>query len=158
MTSVPFTADMSEIPEPRLSPNAHFLIGEIQSGESEKGRLGGGMAASLASHIGVVLFVIFMIARMPPPSPTTAPPERMPADIIWLNSPGPGGGGGGGGNRNPDPPKKAELPGKEKITVPVAKPPSITPEPPKPETPKPVAQLNIPAVTSRAAFRKWPGR
>ena len=61
-----------------LSPNAHFLIGEIQSGESEKGRLGGGMAASLAWHIGAVLFVIFMIARMPPPEATTAPPERMP--------------------------------------------------------------------------------
>ena len=67
MTSVPFTADMSEIPEPRFSPNAHFLIGEIQSGESEKKRLGGGMAASLVWHIGAVLFVIFMIARMPPP-------------------------------------------------------------------------------------------
>ena len=117
------------------------------------------MAASLASHVGVLLLFIFVIARMPPPSPTTAPAERMPTDVIWLNSPGPGGGGGGGGNRNPDPPKKAELPGKEKITVPVAKPPSMTPEPPKPEPPKPTAQLNIPAVTTlEPAFRRWPGR
>ena len=157
MTSVPFTADMSEIPEPRFSPNAHFLIGEIQSGESEKGRLGGGMAASLAWHIGAVLFVVFMIARMPPPGPTTAPPEQLPTDIVWLNSPGPGGGGGGGGNRNPEPPKKAELPGKEKITVPVAKPPSVTPEPPKPEAPKPQAQLNIPAVAMSSGIQEMAG-
>ena len=157
MTSVPLTADMSEIPEPRFSPNAHFLIGEIQSGESEKGRLGGSMAASLAWHIGATLFVVFMITRMPPPEATTAPPERMPADIIWLNSPGPGGGGGGGGNRNPEPPKKAELPGKEKITVPVAKPPAVTPEPPKPETPKPQAQLNIPAVAMSSGIQEMAG-
>ena len=76
---------MSEIPERRYSPNAHFLIGEIQSGESEKGRLGGGMAASLVWHIGAVLFVVFMITRMPPPAPTSAPPERMPEDVIWLS-------------------------------------------------------------------------
>jgi periplasmic protein TonB len=157
MTSVPFTANMPEIPEPRHSPNAHFLIGEIQSGESEKGRLGGSMAASLAWHAGLALFFLFVIARMPPPSPTTAPPERMPADVIWLNSPGPGGGGGGGGNKNPDPPKKAELPGKEKITVPVAKPPAVTPEPPKPEPPKPTAQLNIPAVNTAAGIQEMAG-
>ena len=89
MTSVPLTADMSEIPEPRFSPNAHFLIGEVQSGESEKGRLGGSMVASLAWHIGATLFVVFMISRMPPPEPTTAPPERLPSEIVWLNSPGP---------------------------------------------------------------------
>jgi protein TonB len=148
---------MSEIPEPRHSPNAHFLIGEVQSVAAEKGRLGGGMAASLASHIGALLLIIFVIARMPAPAPTSAPPERLPSEIIWLNSPGPGGGGGGGGNKNPDPPKKAELPGKEKITVPVAKPPAVTPEPPKPETPKPQAQLNIPAVAMSSGIQEMAG-
>ena len=81
----------------------------------------------------------------------------MPTDIVWLNSPGPGGGGGGGGNKSPDPPKKAELPGKEKITVPVAKPPTLTPEPPKKEEPKPAPQLNIPAVTTSAGVQEMPG-
>ena len=157
MTTVPFIAVMSEIPEPRHSPNAHFLIGEVQSVEAEKGRLGGSMAASLATHISAVLLIIFVIARMPPPAPTTAPPDRMPADVIWLNSPGPGGGGGGGGNKNPDPPKRAELPGKEKITVPVTKPPALTPEPPKPEPPKPTAQLNIPAVNTQAGIQEMAG-
>src|SRR5919107_253741 len=116
MTTVPLTADMSEIPEPRPSPNAHFLVGDVPTGATEKGRLGGSMAVSLLTHIGSVLFFIFVIARMPPREQVAAPPEQLPSDIVWLKSPGPGGGGGGGGNNSPAPPKKAELPGKEKVT------------------------------------------
>src|SRR5687768_8152885 len=107
MTTVPLTADMSEIPEPRPSPNAHFLVGDVPGSVSEKGRLGGSLVASLVTHIGAVLLFFFVIANMPPPNETAAPPERLPSDIIWVNSPGPGGGGGGGGNKSPEPPKKA---------------------------------------------------
>ena len=46
--------------------------------------------------------------------------EEPNSNIIWLSQPGPGGGGGGGGNQMKEPPRKAELPGKDKITVPVA--------------------------------------
>jgi TonB family protein len=147
---------MSEIPEPRPSPNAHFLVGDVPAGASEKGRLGGSFVVSLVTHIGALLFFIFVVARMPPANEVAAPPEQLPNDIIWLNAPGPGGGGGGGGNKSPDPPKKAELPGKEKITVPVAKPPSLAPEPPK-EVPKPETPLNIPAVTTSAGVVELPG-
>jgi TonB family protein len=63
----------------------------------------------------------------------------IPPDVVWLDKPGPGGGGGGGGTKTPDPPKKAEI-------VP-PKAPKV--EPPKPEiTPKPIPQMNIPAVTA----------
>jgi TonB family protein len=82
---------------------------------------------------------------------------RMPSDIVWINSPGPGGGGGGGGNKSPEPPRKVELPGREKITVPVAKAPKLAPEPPKPEEPKPEPRLNIPAVTMSAGVQEMPG-
>jgi periplasmic protein TonB len=157
MTSVPLTADnMSEVPEPRANPNAHFLAGDVPHGASDNARLGGSLAVSLLSHVGGVLLFLFVLANMPEPTPSEAPPEVMPSDIVWINSPGPGGGGGGGGNKSPDPPKKAELPGKEKITVPVAKPPSIAPEPPK-DVPKPPAQLNIPAVTMSAGVQEMPG-
>ena len=54
-------------------------------------------------------------------------PENPSKDIIWLSEPGPGGGGGGGGNKMKEPPRKAELPGKDKITVPVEKPPKLEP-------------------------------
>ena len=52
-------------------------------------------------------------------------PEQPNTNIIWLSQPGPGGGGGGGGNQMKEPPRQAELPGKDKITVPVSKPPKI---------------------------------
>ena len=146
---------MSELPEPR-SPNAHFLAGDLSAGASEKSHLGGSMAVSMVTHVGLLLLAIFAITQVPPAT-LTGPPDRLPTDIIWLNSPGPGGGGGGGGNRSLEPPKKAELPGREQITVPVAKPPVVSAEPPKPEAPKPEAQLNIPAVATAAGVQEMPG-
>ena len=79
--------------------------------------------------------------------------------IVWLTQEGPGGGGGGGGNKMPDPPKAAELPGKEKITVPAAPPPVPVLEPkiePKVEPPV-IEPVNIPAVTLAAANDSLPG-
>ena len=79
-------------------------------------------------------------------------PDRLADDIIWLSQPGPGG-GGGGGNKMPDPPKKAELKGEQKISVPT--PPEPKAEPPKEEPPP--EQLNIPAQTLAAAPVNSPG-
>jgi periplasmic protein TonB len=157
MTSVPLTVEhMSDIPEPRANPNAQFLAGDVPHGAAEKGRLGGSFVASAASHIGGFFLILFIITHMPPAPPSSAPPDRLPNEIVWLNAPGPGGGGGGGGNKSPEPPKKAELPGKEKITVPAAKPPTLTPDPPK-DVPKPETKLNIPAVTMSAGVQEMPG-
>jgi periplasmic protein TonB len=83
-------------------------------------------------------------------------PESPNEHIVWLSEPGPGGGGGGGGNKMKEPPRVAELPGKEKITVPVEKPPAPTPKPPEKE-PELVAQLNIPAVTLGSSVESLPG-
>jgi TonB family protein len=83
-------------------------------------------------------------------------PDNPNEHIVWLAEPGPGGGGGGGGNKMKDPPRVAELPGKEKITVPVEKPPAPIPKPPQKE-PELVAQLNIPAVTLGASVESLPG-
>ena len=71
-------------------------------------------------------------------------------DIVWLNQPGPGGGGGGGGNRMQGPIRKAELPGKDKITVPVDQAdagPESCPDSKPADTPPPPAALDIPAMT-----------
>jgi protein TonB len=86
-------------------------------------------------------------------------PDRPNHQIVWLSEPGPGGGGGGGGNRMPEPPRKVELPGKDKITVPVSKPPEVVaPKPAPPEDePEPVPQLNIPAQTLADATAALPG-
>src|SRR5437763_8983370 len=83
-------------------------------------------------------------------------PEQPNNQIIWLSDPGPGGGGGGGGNRMKEPPRQAEEPGKEKITVPVQKPPKLEAQQAKVE-PNPVEQLNIPAKSLAAAQESLPG-
>jgi TonB family protein len=54
-----------------------------------------------------------------------------------------------------EPPRKAEVPGKEKITVPVQEKPKPVPEPPKAEPPP--EQLVIPAQTMAAAENTVPG-
>lgn len=144
---------MSE-PYQGASPNSRFLAGQVPSIQTPAGRFGGAGAVSAFVHIGGFFLVLFIISRVP---------ERVylehfdpPREIVWLQTPGPGGGGGGGGNEMPEPPRPAELPGKEKITVPVAKPPAPTPEPVK-EVPKPDPKMNIPAMTASAGVEELPG-
>lgn len=143
---------MSE-PIQGASPNSRFLSGEVPAPPTLKARLSGAGAVSALVHAGVVLFLLFVASRVPAVSNAVF---DMPADIIWLQSPGPGGGGGGGGNKTPEPPRKAELPGKEKITVPVEKreepKPELKKEPPKPET-----VMKIPALQTASSVQELPG-
>jgi hypothetical protein len=86
------------------------------------------------------------------------PCRELNEHIVWLNEPGPGGGGGGGGNKMKEPPKVAELPGKDKITVPVEKPPKLEVKlEAKNEPPPQVEQLNIPAKMLGASTESLPG-
>ena len=114
-----------------------------------------GITASLVSHLLMALIVV-LVLQYQPESQSSEPPPRLPNDIVWLSEPGPGGGGGGGGHKMPEPPRKAELPGREKITVPVEKKPNPTPEPPK-EEPKPAEELVLPAKTMASAEQSLPG-
>jgi TonB family protein len=147
---------MSEIPEPSASPNARFLAGDVPHGADERVRFGNSFLVSAATHIGGFFLILFIVSNLPVVAPSNRPIDDKVSDIIWLNAPGPGGGGGGGGNRTPTPPRKVELPGKEKITVPVAKPPVMRPDPPK-DVPKPETQINIPAVSTAAGVVEVPG-
>ena len=115
-----------------------------------------GVAASVATHVAMALIAFVVIRYAPEAATDPVPPPTLPNDIVWLSEPGPGGGGGGGGNKMPDPPKKAELPGKEKITVPVEKKPDPKPQPPK-EEPKPAEDLVIPAKTMASAEQALAG-
>lgn len=109
-----------------------------------------GVVASVVAHLAMAVVAV-LIMRFTPEAQSLEPePTPLPESLIWLAEPGPGGGGGGGGNRMPDPPKKAELPGKDKLTVPVEKKPDPTPQPPKVE-PKPAEDLVIPAKNMAAA-------
>src|SRR5262249_15538477 len=119
--------------------------------EQQRKRIGPAAVASFASH--VAMFVLAVLAvRYSANTTHAAPvlPEKPNHDNHWLSQPGPGGGGGGGGNRMKEPPKQAEDPGKDKITVPVQKPPKLEMQQAKVE-PNPIDQLNIPAKSLAAA-------
>jgi periplasmic protein TonB len=125
--------------------------------EQPQKRIAPAFAGSLISHLLLGALVILGV-RYGGASPTSAAvlPEQPNTNIIWLSQPGPGGGGGGGGNKMKEPPRQAELPGKDKITVPVTKPPKLEMQEVKKE-PDPVAQLNIPAKLMAAAPDTLPG-
>jgi len=130
--------------------DVHFSFEHRQSGV--------GVGASVAAHVVIVLLAIVVARYRPEPKVYEPQPELKTDRLVFLAEPGPGGGGGGGGNRMKEPPRVAELPGKDKITVPVEKKPDLTP-PPKveePETP-PLEALNIPVMNMAAAQQMLPG-
>lgn len=113
-------------------------------------RSAGAFAVSLVVH-GAFFGLVMWLALNPAVRDTaTQAFNDLNDQIVWLDVPGPGGGGGGGGNQSPEPVKKVELKGKEKITVPVEKPPAI--EQPKDKPPEnPIQNLTIPAQTLASA-------
>jgi protein TonB len=135
------------------SPNARFLAGDVSATGIEVKRAGNATLVSVLVHVGFVLLALFAIAN-PPSALMPDTPERLPDDIVWLDTPGPGGGGGGGGNKSPEPPRKAELKGVEKVTVPIAKPAA---EISKAEPPPPTPQIQIPAQQTATGVVELPG-
>jgi protein TonB len=155
MITVPLTAEQPLSPTPGDSPNSRFLAGDVPHGADEKVRFGNAFGFSMGAHIGIFFLALFIASRVPAIAPTPLTNVETP-DIVWLDVPGPGGGGGGGPTKMPDPPRKAEAVGKEKVTVPAAKPPKIdNPAPPKDIPPQP--QVTIPAVNAASGITEMPG-
>jgi TonB family protein len=133
----------------------HFLF------ERQPKRLGYSFVASIALQAAFATLLIVLSRLAPPVTDGLMLVFQPPSEnIIWIPEKGPGGGGGGGGNKMPEPPRKAELPGKEKMTVPVEKPPKI--EPPKElvkEEPKeiPIEQVSIAALAQASALETFTG-
>ena len=121
----------------------HFLFQQSQK------RSAGALAVSLGIHCAMFGLAIWVAMHPSVVRDTASAITDVSKEIVWLDVPGPGGGGGGGGNEKPEPIKKAELKGKDKITVPVEKSPAVQPKEKPPETP--VQNLNIPAQTLAAA-------
>jgi TonB family protein len=139
--------------DPSRASDVPFLF------EQQQKRMGSAVLASLGSHGAFVLAILLLVRFSSGASGHTAPvlPEKNPNQIVWLIQPGPGGGGGGGGNQMKEPPRKAELPGKDKITVPVQKPPTLeAPQITKAE-PLPIPTVNIPAQSMASAQDSLPG-
>jgi protein TonB len=118
--------------------------------EQQPKRMGLSLLASLAFDV-LLATLLILASRYAPESTGTFLPELLNTDIVWLAEPGPGGGGGGGGNQMKEPPRQAELPGKDKLTVPVEKPPALEPPKEPKDEPDPVEQLILPAKTLASA-------
>jgi TonB family protein len=144
---------LAEPPDPHISIRPDRPVDVRFGFEHTQPRVG--VTASIVSHIVMALIVFLVIRYAPKTEIVEAITDNIPKDIIWLPEPGPGGGGGGGGNKMPEPPKKAELPGKDKITVPVEK--KIDPQPKPKEEPAPVEEPMIPAKNMAAAEQVLPG-
>jgi periplasmic protein TonB len=127
--------------------------------EQQPKRLGLSFVVSLCFDIAAIVLVV-LASRLGARNATDMRfvLDRPSDQIIWIAEQGPGGGGGGGGNQMKEPPRRAELPGKAKLTVPVAKPPEleVPKEPPKVQ-PDPVEELNIPAVAQASAAEALQG-
>jgi TonB family protein len=126
--------------------------------EQQEKRMGPAFVVSLGYHIVMVVGLLLLIKYAPQGTTSAAIlPEQANSHIIWLTEPGPGGGGGGGGNKMKEPPRAAELPGKDKITVPVEKPPKVELKQQAKNEPNPVEQLNIPAKLLASSEESLPG-
>jgi protein TonB len=165
-SSISFPMAETPMPEVRANESIGHLSVHVEGAhpvdipflfEQQQKRMGPAVVVSFVSHLFFALFIVLAI-RYGTTSVTTAAllPEQPNTNIIWLSQPGPGGGGGGGGNRMKEPPRQAEMPGRDKITVPVSKPPKMEMQEAKKE-PDPVAQLNIPAKSLASAQDSLPG-
>jgi periplasmic protein TonB len=113
--------------------------------DQEPKRLTTSFFAALGVDVAFAVLLVWASSIPAKPYSTQALlPEAPSNQIIWLSQPGPGGGGGGGGNRMKEPPRQAEAPGKDKITVPVAKKAPVLEQQVAKNEPTP-EQLNIPA-------------
>lgn len=162
-------ADRQPSGEPRLNASAGHLSVHVEgdhppevifSFEKQSERLLPSFGAALLLQIAIV--VLFVLAGRYLPEIKIDPgvlPDETPNQMVWLSQPGPGGGGGGGGNQMKEPPKKAELPGKDKIAVPVEPPKPVTPPPQVAKVePPPIEQpLNIPAKALASGADALPG-
>jgi protein TonB len=125
---------------------------------SYRQRLAPAAIASSLLHVTVAVFGVLLLRHAG--QTVTGPPmvsETTQAQIVWIAQAGPGGGGGGGGNRMKEPPRSAQAPGKDAITVPVTKPPALEASREAKNEPNPVARLDVPAEALAASVDSLPG-
>ena len=140
-----------------LSPvELTFLI----SGDQQ--RMQNSLAVSFASHISVVLLIVFLIGLAPAREyEVVETVAENYTGIIWIPEEGRGGGGGGGGNESLDVPQVVEVEGADEtdLDIPIEERPELVePEAEPEERDEIVSQaLSISALTaaSRASFSSF---
>jgi periplasmic protein TonB len=114
-------------------------------------------SVSLGLHLAISIALV-LAARQSARAPSIAPDSmrRTTARVVWLNDPGPGGGGGGGGDHLKDPPRRAESPGHDAITVQASPPRASDFSRPATVEPDPVPQLIAPIAALASAIDALP--
>jgi protein TonB len=112
---------------------------------------------SVAVHVTLAAAIVWLVSGSPEldrrreATVSTPEPVQLPR-MVFLQVPGPGGGGGGGGNRQPAPPSRAQGIGRDRITMPVARPVRPEPTSAESEAPQPIV-LNAVPLAAGVAFQ-----
>lgn len=117
------------------------VVGDLARDGAATRRLGRAATVSLVIHAGLFVLAV-LLARHPSSRDREVDSvERPDRGVVYLAMPGPAGGGGGGGNRSVTPARAAEATGRDRVTVPTARPPA-----PGVSAPEPVPLLALAAM------------
>lgn len=116
-----------------------MLFGEPSVAHPERAR---GALWSAVAHVALGLLAVTVARYQPAKAVSVTDQGRPPAQMVWVaaDAAAAGGGGQGGGNQRAQPPRPAEAPGRDPLTVLTVRPappvePAPTPAPPsEPET------------------------
>jgi len=111
---------------------------------------------SASSHALFVVFALMLVHASTTGGDPGAALHNSSAKILFFEDPRDGRGGGGSGNQHAQPSRAAEMPGRDRITVPVARSVSLNLTQPRAE-PDPIETLQIAAVTLAAGHDMLPG-
>lgn len=101
----------------------------------------------------ILLFVPGWSRTTLEPAPATASRQSLQLPrMVFLQRPGPGGGGGGGGNRQRTRPSRAQGPGRDRLTLPVARPVGATKRPTEATPPPQQLLLDARPLASGVAY------
>ena len=108
-----------------------MLFDEPSVARPERAR---GALWSGAAHVILGLLAVAVARNQPAMAVGVAGQVRPPAQMVWVpaDAAAAGGGGQGGGNQRPQPPRRAEAPGRDPLTVRPAPPVEATPTPAPP--------------------------
>jgi TonB family protein len=133
------------------------------------------VVVSLMLHVSVAAVLATLVVGTAQvatsrPAPSVSAERLQVPRIVFVPAPGPGGGGGGGGNRQPAPPSRAQGVGRDRLTLPVARP--IVPSPAPADVAQPPQlialnamplaagtsyQIGMPEAASSLPFSQGPG-
>jgi protein TonB len=119
-----------------------MLFGQAPVVRPERAR---GALLSAATHVALGLVAVAVARHQPAEVVSAVDPVRPPAQMVWVptDTPAAGGGGQGGGNRRTEPPRRAEAPGRDALTV--RPTPAVDPTPAPTRTVEPESTVALSA-------------